>query len=154
MQVSFHLNGRADGLRLLPPLRFGERHGLGDEGGQIDGGKLLVLIERPIEFAEAGHDVGRILGGSSQELEKLERLHFVVQQTCFLDEQIAKTKNGCKRVVKVMRDAARHLPEGAETFLLNYLLLRRLEFAQRLLEFLIRLAQVVLGLTAEGEIFH
>ena len=70
--------------------------------------------------------------GEVRGAEKTACLRFIVEQIGFLDEQIAEAKDGRESVIKIVRDPGSHLAEGAQSFLLNHLLLGRFEFVQRL----------------------
>ena len=69
-----------------------------------------------------------------------------------MQKQFREPQNGHERVIEIVRDTARHLADGAETFLLNDLLLRGLQFHERFLQLTIALAQIVFGLLASRQV--
>ena len=106
-----------------------------DQLGKIDNRKFFIGIGRPIKFAETADNAGCIFGRRAQHFETAARFRFVVEHCFVLQEDVGETENRHQGVVEVVRDARRHLAKRAQAFLLDHLLLSRLEFDKRFLEF-------------------
>ena len=93
-----------------------------DGGGEHDPG--------PVELPQPLDHVARVPRAAVDRLQVGRGLLPVVQNAGHAQEQFAEAQDGRERVVEVVRNAAGHLAQGAQAFLLDDLGLCRLEFDQ------------------------
>ena len=124
------MNGVTGGLRLVFPVLLGQLNRLPDQLIEVErlehntGGVLAA------EFAHVSHHAGGIIGAGVDDLQALPHLLVIRKFLGVLQQQLTEPDNRGQRIVKVMGNAAGHLAEDAQVFLLNGLVLGPPQFAK------------------------
>ncbi len=139
IQLGLHFDHDAVALRDVAPARTGHVHDLHHEriGLHHQHGIRLVFVALAVKFTQPGHDVRDILAGGPDVMQM--PLGILAHAGLGLDDQIRETDHGRQRVVDVMGDAAGHLAERLEAFLLHDDLLRLAQFVEGFLQLFMQL---------------
>ena len=133
-ELGAHVDGGAALLRHVAPARAREVDDLADELVEIDGHESELRFAQPVELAHARHGLRDVVDRALDDLE-LRTAAFGQRRFAF-QQRLGVQRHRRDGVVDVVRDAARHLAQRAQSLLLHDLLLRG--------------AQVVVGLLQGG----
>src|SRR5579859_6850470 len=114
------------GLALPPGLR--EADHLFDQLIEIDWRKYLAFLARAVKLTESIYHAARVPGRRIDHLQVTQCLFFVRQGFRPLRQEFAETENGGERVIEIVGNATGHGAQGSQALLLDYLLLRGLQF--------------------------
>ena len=135
-QVRLYFEGGAVGLWNVTPARPGHLHDLSSQSVEIQLLQGFCRVATAIELAQARDDMGNVFAGGADVLEVL--LSGGTQAVLCAQHQVGKSDHRGEGVVDVMRDAAGHLAQRLETFLLHGGLLGLAQLVVGLLKFAVK----------------
>ena len=144
-EFGFYVDEYAVCLGLGLPARHGELHGFLHNFPEIDGTVvILAALIRAVEATQPPDDFGGVGGAFADDAKCLQSGVGMGDEVLLFGEHVAVAGNDCEHVIKIMRDAPGHLPQGAQAFLLDHLMLRFLQVGEGLLELLCFIANLIL----------